>query len=564
MQFNIKDSPFCSYGSTLVISYIEDKRNIEDGLYIRSLQGGDNFISNLLKIDLTKDGKLIPYEIDFNATLLKLDSDYGYVEFVISEDNLMAIRGEGVGIKFSMTTNSYDNAIPVGENQWEINSYYEQIKLLMTVNTGDLKVDAPWERIHSEYIVMDIEPVNNELNLFIESYKTSKRLSEYEDFDSIYKENTESYNRWIESIVEVPEELEEGREAAGYYTWSSTVNPRGMITRPSIYVSKRYMGNTWSWDNCFNGMSLLHRDAQLAWDQIMVFFDHQDESGQLADFMNDAFADWACNKPPVHGWTIKWMMDRTDKITDEMLEEIFEPLEKWTDWWFTYRDYDGDRIPCYHHGNDSGWDNSTVFKDMPPIKSPDLLGYLIYQMDVLSEMADRLGKSDKKKYWKERADQSLEDLINYFYDGEKFVAKKPFTHDVIESDSLLLYMPTVLADRLPKEILENLISALKEEGRFLSEYGFATERMDSEFFDQDGYWRGPIWAPTTMILFDALLRSGEEEFAKDIGYKFCKMASSDGGMRENYNPINGDGLRENAFTMTSGVYLALLDELYRK
>lgn len=562
MKLNIKDAPFCSYGSTLVISYIENKKNIEDGLYIRSLQGGDNFISNLFKIELVHNGKFTPYEVDFNPTLLRLDSKKGYIEFVISEDNLMAIRGKGVGLHLSMETAAYDNAIPVGADQWEINSYKEEIKLLLTGKKGQLKVDAPWVRINSEYVYIDILPdEDNLIELFIESYKTSRKIEEYTNFDKLYKATTESFNNWIDSIKEVPEELEAGKISAGYYTWSCTVNPRGYLTRPSIYMSKRYMGNIWSWDNCFNGMALLDRNPQLAWDQIMVFFDKQDESGQIADFMNDVFASWSCNKPPIYGWTIKWFLDRSDFVDEEKIEEIFEPLEKATDWWFIYRDYDNDGIPCYHHGNDSGWDNSTVFKDMPPIKSPDLLGYLILQMDVLSLLAKKIGNREKELYWKRRADQSLEKLIDYFYNGEKFVAKKALTHEVIESDSLLLYMPIVLGHRLPEEIREKLLKDLKEQGKFYGEYGIATERVDSELFQEDGYWRGPIWAPTTMILYDSLKRLGELDFAKDIGCKFCKMASK-GGMTENYNPLTGEALKENAFTMTSGVYIALLHELF--
>lgn len=563
MYFNIKDAPFCSYGSTLVISYIEGRREIEDGLYIRSLQGGDNFVSNLFKIDLTYKGEVVLYDVEFTATRLRLYNDKGQVDFVISEDNLMAINGKKLGLRLSMETGAYDNAIPIGLDQWEINSYSEEIKLLLSPILGELKVDAPWERMNSKYIVIDIDPIKERLEVYLHSYKTSRKLNYYDNFEDIYEDNQESYEDWLDGMAKLPEELERGKEAAAYYTWSCVVNPQGVLTRPSIYMSKRYMGNIWSWDNCFNAMALLDRDLKLAWDQIMVFFDVQARNGQIPDFMNDVYLSWSCTKPPIHGWAIKWMMDRSGFIDEDMLLDIFEPLENWTSWWFDYRDYDKDGIPCYNHGNDSGWDNSTVFKDRPPIKSPDLLAYLIYQMDVLAEIADLLGKKQKARYWKKRADESLEDLIDYFYDGRRFVAKKAFSHEPINSDSLLLYMPVVLGDRLPREIIDNLLEDLKEEGSFLSSYGLATEKMTSQLFREDGYWRGPIWAPTTMIIFDALVRLGEEDFARELGYNFCKMASR-GGMTENYSPLTGEALYENAFTMTASVYLILVEELYRE
>ncbi|MGV2806263.1 hypothetical protein GNF85_22200, partial [Clostridium perfringens] len=145
----------------------------------------------------------------------------------------------------------------------------------------------------------------------------------------------------------------------------------GCLTRPAMYMSKNWMTNIWSWDNCFNAMALVRHQPELAWDQFMIFFDRQDESGLLPDFVNDKYELWNCNKPPIHGWTLAWMMRRTDFIKETQLREVYGPLSKWTEWWLTHRDHDGDGIPQYNHGNDSGWDNSTAFNNGIPVESPD-------------------------------------------------------------------------------------------------------------------------------------------------------------------------------------------------
>lgn len=563
MKFDIKKIPFCSYGSTLVISHIENINGIKDGLYIRNIQGGDNFVSHLFRIDLIDGGIVVPFEAVATPTLLKLETSKGYVKFCICEDNIIRISGENIGLRLTMETGAYDNGIPVGNKRWEINSYREGVKLLLTPLEGELVVDAPWNITRSEHVLANFvcDKNSNKFDAAIESYETVWKEKEYDSFEKCHRRVKKSYDAWIESIPEVPEELEKGRQSAGYYTWSCVVNPRDKITRPAIYMSKNYMTNIWSWDNCFNAMALINRYPDLAWDQIMLFFDNQDDSGLLADYINDKFASWSCTKPPIHGWTIRWMMDRSDFITKEKMEEIYEPLAKWTNWWFKYRDYDKDGIPAYNHGNDCGWDNSTVFRKMPPIKSPDLSSYLIIQMDVLSDLANTIGKEEESVYWKNKRDELLDKLIDYFYDGEKFVAKFVESHETIKSDSLLLYMPIVLGDRLPKEIAEKLVMDLKQKGKFYTKYGLATESLDSPFYQEDGYWRGPIWAPTTMLIVDGLYNIGEVEFAGDIAHRFCKMAS-DRGMTENYNPTTGEALEENGFTMTSGVFLALISEVY--
>ena len=130
-------------------------------------------------------------------------------------------------------------------------------------------------------------------------------------------------------------------------------------------------------------------------------------------------------------------------------------------------------------------------------------------------------------------------MIEHFWDGERFVAKRSGTHEIIESDSLVLYVPLILGDRLPPEILKLIGRGYKDKG-FLTEYGLATELPNSPFYREDGYWRGPIWAPTTMLLVDGLLSSGEKELALEVAEKFCAMATKS-GMAENYNALTGEG-----------------------
>ena len=38
-----------------------------------------------------------------------------------------------------------------------------------------------------------------------------------------------------------------------------------------MYMSKNWMTNIWSWDNCFNAMALVRHQPELAWDQFMIF-----------------------------------------------------------------------------------------------------------------------------------------------------------------------------------------------------------------------------------------------------------------------------------------------------
>jgi putative isomerase len=275
----------------------------------------------------------------------------------------------------------------------------------------------------------------------------------------------------------------------------------------------------------------------------------------LPDFANNRSVLWNFTKPPIHGWTLRRMWEQNDFVTAEKLLEIYKPLVKWTEWWLTFQDSDQDGIPQYNHGNDSGWDNSTIFHKGTPVESPDLSSFLVLQMEVLSELACKLGKNEEARKWMDESQALLNRMIEHFWNGQRFVAKRSGTHEIIESDSLVLYVPLILGNRLPPEILKKLVEDIKTKG-FLTEYGLATELPNSPFYREDGYWRGPIWAPTTMLLVDGLVSSGEKKLALEVAEKFCAMATKS-GMAENYDALTGSGLRDPAFTWTSSVFLIL-------
>ena len=137
---------------------------------------------------------------------------------------------------------------------------------------------------------------------------------------------------------------------------------------------------------------------------------------------------------------------------------------------------------------------------------------------------------------------------------DHFVAIRASDGSAIDSQSLILYIPIILGKRLPSDVRNKLIQGLTEPGRFRTAHGFATEPLTSKYYTTDGYWRGPIWAPATMLLAEGLESAGEHALAKKVREDFCRMAQQS-GMYENFNAITGDGLRDPAYTWTSSVYL---------
>lgn len=560
MKLNLKHVPFSRYGSYFSIGY----PRYGEELCIRTIRGSAS-TSNIFHIELTYDGDVIPYEIEATPTILKLKSTNGFVEFCIAETNLIYVRGQGVGVRLSMKPGNYDNAIPYDETNWMVNCVSQGIKLMLIPLIGNLKVDAPWEVDASEHIIVDFIPSKETDGLeflideFLVSYKNRENIK---TFDEYRQEVEYEYRTWIEDTVTVDDKYSKSGELAGYINWSCVVEPSGHIKRPAVYMSKNWMASIWSWDNCFNAMALAKGRPELAWDQLMIFDDHQDDTGMYPDLINDASILWSFCKPPIQGWVFNWFEKRGYFTDKRYIEEIYPGIAKWTKWWFKYSDADSDGIPHYNHGNDSGWDNSTIFSKGAPVESPDLSAFLIIQMEALANMARQLGKMDEARDWEVKSQTTLQNMLEHFWKGDRFVARISGSHECIDTQSLQLFIPIVLGNRLPRKIITTLVEGLKEEGRFLTPHGFATESTKSPYYTPNGYWRGPIWPPTSLILIDSLYELGEREFAKDMANRYCDMAQRS-GMSENYDALTGEGLCDRAHTWGASVFLILADEYCR-
>jgi glycogen debranching enzyme len=224
-----------------------------------------------------------------------------------------------------------------------------------------------------------------------------------------------------------------------------------------------------------------------------------------------------------------------------------------------YRDDDGNEIPQYNHGYDSGWDNGTPFDVGFPHEGPDLCAFLVLQMDVLAQIADKLDRGHEAVEWKRRADTLLAKMMDRFWVDGKFVSKLSGTDTWnVRSRSLMSYLPLVLGKRLPVAIRSKLLSDLKASG-LLTEYGLATEHPESELYREDGYWRGPVWAPTTWLIADGVDQLGDRAFTREIVRRFCDTCARS-GFAENFDPLTGASLQDPAHTWTSSAFIYLAHE----
>ena len=400
-------------------------------------------------------------------------------------------------------------------------------------------------------------------------FQITLRLTPQEDrhlptpikFASALAARTAELQRWLALCPPAPARLADAAQTAWYLSWNLQVAPTGHYTRQTILSSKRSMSMIWSWDNCFNALAVVHADPQLAWDQLLVILDNQAESGVLPDCINDATRLMGYNKPPIFALTAQRLLAATSASErGRFAGDAYPKLVRFQNWWLRERDLIGNGVIYYMHGNDSGWDNATLFDERWPVASPDLAAFLLLGAEALGEMAAMLGLETDAAAWREQAVRLTQLFHRHFIRGTDLIYHVLTPQGPQErpgSTSLLTRIPLLLGHRLPADVMQRLIADLTDEKTFLAPYGPASEALNSPHYLPNGYWRGPIWGPSTYLIFEGLLASGAIAAAREVAERYCRLCSLTAIFSENYNAITGADQYDSGMTWSGSDFLLL-------
>ncbi|HOK04331.1 MAG TPA: trehalase family glycosidase [Victivallales bacterium] len=574
IKFNPEEVPFSIFGSYMCFSVLPKEWGY-NGLVMRTMRNAPG-MRELLHIFLIKNGLRIDYRVDARPWVCSLVTNDGQLKITFANKNCVRIRGESLSLKFESVPLRGQYAFAVSECSWILNSPPTATQYLITLLRGqteincnleidDLKRDGKKHKLVERKVAFTFAP--DEFGIFelaLEEFITTpNKTGLKENFQKIEQSAKFEWMRWLDTMPAVSKRYLKTAELAMYVNYESVVAPYGNLSRNTLLMSKNWMTSCWSWDHCFNAIALAYKNPDLAWDQLNIFFDLQDDFGCLPDAVSATSIIWNFSKPPIYGWTFSRMMEINKKFKEKkFISYIFPKLAKWTIWWLKNRDFNSDGLCEYHHGNDSGWDNASVFDLGFPVTAPDLATYLIIQMELLSKLAIILGKKSESKKWQINSDKMLKKMIEKLWDGNQFQTKNASTGEIsARGDSLINYVPILIGDKLPAQIRNKIASELKIGGRFVTKFGPATENPRSKCYVDNGYWRGPVWAPIVLLITDGLRRSGFQNQAKVIAKNFCEMCRTKMTFAENYDPLNGKPLCDKAYTWSSSVFLILAHEL---
>lgn len=560
--FDVREIPFSRRGSWLDLSPVVALHTRTDTIHLVSHRNG---FHGVLALQPERDGR--PIETTWSATpaVLAWDGDDGRVEAAFTDIDAVRLRGSGLALRLGDAaagltpfTGTYLFTDP-SDGAAVFTSYETGHRYRVTVLRGEHSVEgseALGKATRSILLGSDGGDWEAEVR---EATSQQAAPAEAATFEEVVADSTADFAGYLDDLAPWRDARTPAAALAAYVLWSATVAPSGLLGRESVLMSKHWMDKLWSWDHCFNAMALAPGRPDAALDQFLAPFDHQDDHGALPDSVTHTEVLYNYVKPPIHGWALSRLRATSARALDpDELERIHDGLVRWSRFWLDSRRRPGHDLPYYQHGNDSGWDNSTTFDLDRVVESPDLAAFLAVQLEVLADLADELGHPSAS--WRKFGDELVRTLVDQLWTGAEFVAVGALSGRRSTGSSLLNLLPLVLGDRLPSDVRTTMADRL---GDHLTDYGPATEPVSSPSYQDDGYWRGPIWAPSTALIEDGLRRSGFPAVADVVSERFRALCEKS-GFAENFDARTGAGLRDRAYTWTAAVYLLFAADHVRR
>ena len=215
-----------------------------------------------------------------------------------------------------------------------INARPSLIRLGVSALGGSVEIDAPWNGETCAYCHVTLHPDAKVPPLGVSrntsppgNHEKCPALAKPQRTNRIYSANSPKIIATIAPTNLPP-----------MFCGPAPCDQADSSTRRSVFMSLNWMDQVWTWDNIFNLLALAESDEDLAFEQLMVVADHQDEHGAYPDGLNDGFKHYNYSKPPVQGVLFAWLEQRQPNFfTPTRRREAYDTVSRFTNWWLNHR-----------------------------------------------------------------------------------------------------------------------------------------------------------------------------------------------------------------------------------
>lgn len=298
---------------------------------------------------------------------------------------------------------------------------------------------------------------------------------------------------------------------------------------------------TWGWGH---GGQVFHEsitmqayaflDPESAMNSQRVYSERQHENGYInyrtGSYLNESirFEGELTSSAPWYNWINREVYDITGDSL--FLHEMYTSGKRFYNFYTANRDKDGDGLAEWggHAVLESVRDALVAVWDQVDwpsnFEGVDVNSMLIKEAKSLEYMALKLGLNKEARKWREDYTRRAE-LVNrvlwdeengFYYNADK--RDNDFTYkekNDLKRDEIIGFLP-MWAGIASREQAARLVEKLTDSTQFWRRYGVPSLSASDPYYNDKGYWNGPVWVEWDYMIMQGLLNYGYDDKAREL------------------------------------------------
>ncbi|MDO5434836.1 MAG: hypothetical protein Q4G19_00540 [Clostridia bacterium] len=522
-EFDLRSAQFSRRGSFLCIMENDEDRD----LYISVTRSSEMWAQRLHLIRMTPvlGGTELPFEYEVEPGRMIIRTCAGIMECCFDREGRLHIRGTGFGLRMEVRLQPSDGFRSREHGAWE--AVFATAGRVLFVPAGGTLHCGTCPDSADKYRLECVSAGGSVFEAVLEnSYDDAAVQTRYMPFDDCVRDAESDFGLFRKRFPLLPEKYRERSLQAAWVIWTHTLGPSGRLTNSVVYMTRSQWIRAFSWQQSFQAMAS-GNDIHAAWALLLNMFDYTDRVGQLPDSIGDIGGTWRVTKPALQGPAMLYLMNRSDTsaLTGREYEQLYTGMTRTARWWLTFRDRNQSGLPQYFHADESPGEFCSVFRKGVPLYAADIASFVALTAEACGKLAGLLGKGAEEEEWYGISREIIRKMTERLWNGDRFQARLVKTGEIVNSKCVLAFLPVMLGSRLPKEIMDRMLSHLTNEREYLSPYGITAESMEDGTEQMTP--QGTVVTLNTLFCM-ALTLAGEDETARGIASRALKLLTEKG------------------------------------
>ncbi len=359
------------------------------------------------------------------------------------------------------------------------------------------------------------------------------------------------------TVDRVARKLQFSYVKAAYQILTNTNAQRGQLGRLTCSPARGSGSCHNAWDACFATLGAAHFSERVAEDYLRALCEAQGPDGRIPRFTCATWCGQQHSHPPLVAWAAWRLYERFGN--KEFIRDVYEPLCRSIDWWFSNRDLDSDGVLEYLDAMESGWGNSPRF-DRGPVAAVDLNAFINREMRTLALMAPVLARDHESAQWERRAAEHSQRMLERLLDREDEL----FYDRLVVGDQLnkLLtpasFTPLWTGIKVSRELTHHMIARyLIDPRHFFGSRPFPTVAYSDRNYKPDQLWRGATHPEVAWMMTEILRVQGFEHEHREALHKLIQMVGRNPLPHAAYNSATGAPLGGQGASATASVLMEM-------